>query len=51
MEWQPGLTSVQVQDFNWAGRERLYGERSYDFTRLGLEGVSAYASLFMGGAE
>jgi len=47
----PGYTSVQVQDFNRAGENAFMVKGSYDFTRLGLEGVSAYASLSMGGAE
>jgi hypothetical protein len=38
----PGYTSVQVQDFNRAGEQSIMGKLSYDFTRLGLEGVSAY---------
>jgi hypothetical protein len=39
----PGYTSVQVQDFNRAGEDAFMVKASYDFTRLGLEGVSAYA--------
>jgi hypothetical protein len=39
----PGYTSVQVQDFNRAGEGAFIVKASYDFTRLGLEGVSAYA--------
>jgi hypothetical protein len=37
----PGYTSVQVQDFNRAGEKAFIGKLSYDFTRLGLEGVTA----------
>jgi hypothetical protein len=44
----PGYTSVQVQDFNRANEESFIVKGSYDFTRLGLKGVSAYA-LFVHG--
>jgi len=44
----PGYTSVQVQDFNRAGEKALLVKAAYDFTRLGLEGVTAYA-LFVHG--
>jgi hypothetical protein len=44
----PGYTSVQVQDFNRAGEEAFMVKASYDFTRLGLQGVTAYA-LFVHG--
>jgi outer membrane porin, OprD family len=44
----PGYTSVQVQDFNRSGENAFMVKGSYDFTRLGLEGVSAYA-LFVHG--
>jgi hypothetical protein len=44
----PGYTSVQVQDFNRAGEEAFMVKASYDFSRLGLEGVTAYA-LFVHG--
>ena len=44
----PGYTSVQVQDFNRAGESAFMVKASYDFTRLGLEGVAAYA-LFVHG--
>ncbi len=37
----PGYTSVQVQDFNRAGESAFMAKASYDFTRLGLEGVTA----------
>jgi len=39
----PGYTSVQVQDFNRAGENALLGKLSYDFSSLGLTGVTAYA--------
>jgi hypothetical protein len=39
----PGYTSVQVQDFNRAGEDAFIAKLSYDFKRLGLEGVTAYA--------
>jgi len=44
----PGYTSVQVQDFNRAGEGAFMVKASYDFTRLGLEGVAAYV-LFVHG--
>jgi hypothetical protein len=44
----PGYTSVQVQDFNRAGEDAFMAKASYDFKRLGLEGVTAYA-LFVHG--
>jgi len=44
----PGYTSVQVQDFNRAGESAFMVKASYDFTRLGLQGVAAYA-LFVHG--
>jgi hypothetical protein len=44
----PGYTSVQVKDFNRAGENAFMAKASYDFTRLGLEGVTAYA-LFVHG--
>jgi hypothetical protein len=44
----PGYTSVQVQDFNRAGEDAFMVKASYDFTSLGLEGVTAYA-LFVHG--
>ena len=44
----PGYTSVQVQDFNRAEEQALITKLSYDFSRLGLEGVSAYM-LFVHG--
>ncbi len=39
----PGYTSVQVQDFNRAGEEAFMIRLSYDFTRIGLEGLTASA--------
>jgi hypothetical protein len=39
----PGYTSVQVQDFNRAGEDAFLVKGSYDFSRLGLDGVTAYA--------
>jgi hypothetical protein len=44
----PGYTSVQVQDFNRAGESAYIVKASYDFTKLGLKGVTAYA-LFVHG--
>jgi hypothetical protein len=46
----PGYTSVQVQDFNRASEKALLLKVSYDFTALGLEGVTAYG-LFVQGWE
>jgi hypothetical protein len=39
----PGYTSIQVQDFNRAGENALLTKLSYDFSSLGLTGVTAYA--------
>lgn len=39
----PGYTAVQVQDFNRAGEDAFMIKGSYDFSRIGLEGVTAYA--------
>ena len=39
----PGYTYVQVQEFNRGGENALLGKLSYDFSRLGLSGVTAYA--------
>jgi len=39
----PGYTSAQVQDFNRAGEEAFMVKGSYDFSRLGIEGVTFYA--------
>jgi hypothetical protein len=44
----PGYTSVQVQDFNRAKEQAVITRLSYDFSRLGLEGVSSYL-LFVHG--
>jgi hypothetical protein len=44
----PGYTSVQVKDFNRAGEEAFMVKGSYDFSRLGLEGVTVYALLVHG---
>jgi len=44
----PGYTSVQVQDFNRAKEEAFLVKAAYDFTRLGLEGVTAYALYVQG---
>ena len=38
----PGFTSVQVQDFNRASENAFLGKLSYDFSSLGLAGVTAY---------
>jgi hypothetical protein len=44
----PGYTAVQVQDFNRAKEQALITKLSYDFSRLGLEGVST-SVLFVHG--
>jgi hypothetical protein len=44
----PGYTSVQVQDFNRAKEQAVITKLSYDFSRLGLEGVSAYGLVVHG---
>jgi hypothetical protein len=44
----PGYTSVQVQDFNRAGEDAFIVKASYDFTRLGVEGVTMYALYVRG---
>lgn len=44
----PGYTSVQVQDFNRAEEQALITKLSYDFARLGVEGVTSYI-LFVHG--
>jgi hypothetical protein len=44
----PGYTSVQVQDFNRAEEQAIIAKLSYDFSRLGLEGVSAYGLYVYG---
>ena len=44
----PGYTSVQVKDFNRAKEKAFLVKAAYDFTRIGLEGVTAYA-LFVHG--
>ena len=44
----PGYTSVQVKDFNRANEKAFLVKAAYDFTPLGLEGVTAYA-LFVHG--
>jgi hypothetical protein len=44
----PGYTSVQVQDFNRAKEQALITKLSYDFSRLGLDGVST-SVLFVHG--
>lgn len=39
----PFYTSTIIAGFKNAGEQALVGKLSYDFTRLGLEGVTAYA--------
>ena len=44
----PGYTSVQVQDFNQAGEQAVMARAEYDFTKMGYEGLSAYALFVQG---
>jgi hypothetical protein len=44
----PGYTSVQVKDFNRAKEKAFMVKAAYDFTKVGLESVTAYA-LFVHG--
>lgn len=44
----PGYTSVQINDFNGANEKAFLVRMSYDFTRIGLQDVAAYA-LFVHG--
>ena len=44
----PGYTSVQVQEFNRAGEQAFMVKGSYDFSGLGLEGVTFYALVVHG---
>lgn len=46
----PGYTSVQVQDFNRTNEKAFLVNAAYDFTRLGLDGVTASA-LFVHGRD
>jgi hypothetical protein len=39
----PGYTSVQVQDFNRAGEQAVILKGIYDFSKVGLQGVTFYA--------
>jgi len=39
----PGHTGMQVKDFNRAGEKAFMLKGSFDFSRLGLDGVTAYA--------
>jgi len=39
----PGYTSVQVQDFNRAGEQAFMLRGAFDFSKVGLEGLTAYA--------
>jgi hypothetical protein len=44
----PGYTSIQVQDFNQAGESAVMLRAEYDFTKIGYEGLSAYALFVQG---
>jgi len=39
----PGYTSVMVQSFKGAGEQAFLAKASYDFSKLGLTGLTAYA--------
>ena len=39
----PGYTKVQVEEFNRAGEKAFMVKAGYDFSRIGLQGVTAYA--------
>jgi hypothetical protein len=39
----PGYTNVQVQKFNQAGESAVMFRAEYDFSKIGYEGLSAYA--------
>ena len=44
----PGYTNVQVQEFKRAGEQAFMAKGTYDFSRLGLEGVTFYALMVHG---
>jgi hypothetical protein len=44
----PGYTSVQVQDFDQAGESAVMLRAEYDFSKIGYEGLSAYALFVQG---
>ena len=44
----PGYTKVQVKDFNRAKEKAFLVKAAYDFTRIGLEGVTVYALVVHG---
>jgi hypothetical protein len=44
----PGYTSVQVEDFDRAGEGALLLKAAYDFSRHGVEGLTAYALAVIG---
>src|SRR5438552_13806497 len=46
----PGYSGAMIQKFNRAGEQALLARLSYDFRRLGVEGLTAYA-LFVHGAS
>lgn len=44
----PGYTSVQVEDFDRAGEDAWMLKATYDFSRHGAEGLTAYALAVLG---
>jgi len=44
----PGYTSVQVEDFDRAGEGALLLKAAYDFSRHGVDGLTAYALAVIG---
>jgi hypothetical protein len=44
----PGFTSVQVQEFHQAGESAVMLRAEYDFSKIGYEGLTAYALQVQG---
>jgi len=44
----PGYTSAMVQSFNRAGQQAFLANASYDFSRLGAQGLTVYALYVRG---
>ena len=44
----PGYTSVQVEDFNRAGEDAWLIGLSYDFSGIGLDGLSGFSNYVLG---
>jgi hypothetical protein len=47
----PGYTSVMVENFKSAGEQALLVKGSYDFSKLGLAGLTAYTTYVHGWGE